>query len=114
MTVSYTTPPTLVKVLTGHTLARNGYSKSQRAGFAAGVACGEINYTKPTLKQLAKLFNVSVPYIEKALALSPMERSLLRGGCIEIAGLPPSPAELARTVGRAGIDRVWGALCDQL
>jgi hypothetical protein len=103
-----------VKNMTGHALARNGYTKSQRAALAAGVACGEIELTKPTLKQLAKLFNVSVSYIGAALALSPMQRAMMRGGCTEIADIPPSKAALKRTIARAGVEPTWNAICEQL
>src|SRR5262245_6317443 len=105
---------TPAKELTGHTLARNGYSKSQRAAFAAGLACGEIKLTNPTLKQLGKLFDVSVAYIGLASALSPMQRAKMRSGFLEIADVPPSKAAIKRTVARAGVEPTWDALCDQL
>jgi hypothetical protein len=103
--MDYRNPP--VK-MTGHTLARNGYSKSQRAAFAACFVLGELDFIKPTIKQLAKLFNVSVPYIHKALTAS------MRLGIKEIADIPPSTAELKRTINRAGTEPIWKALCDQL
>jgi hypothetical protein len=100
--------------MTGHKLARNGYSKSQRAAFAAYVVRGELDFTRPTLKQLAKLFNVSVPYIQKALTASDYDLAMVRLGIKEIADIPPSTAELKRTISRAGIEPTWQALCDQI
>jgi hypothetical protein len=110
----YSTLTTPVKKLTGHTLARNGYSKSQRAAFAASVILGEVELTKPTHIQVAKVFDVSIPYIQKALALSPLERVKMRGGYLVMTELPPAKAELERVVDRAGTEPVWQAICHHL
>jgi hypothetical protein len=100
--------------LTGHKLARNHYSKSQRAALAASVILGEVDLTKPTHKQVAKIFSVSIPYIQKASALSPLERAKMRGGYLEMTELPPAKAELERVVDRAGTEPVWQAICHHL
>jgi hypothetical protein len=103
-----------VKKLTGHKLARNHYSKSQRAAFAASVILGEVEMTNPTYKQVAKIFNVSIPYIQKALALSPLERVKMRGGYLVMTGLPPATAEVERLVDRAGTEPTWQVICRRL
>jgi hypothetical protein len=100
--------------LSGRKLARGGYSKSPRAALAASVVYGEIEMIKPTLRQLAKAFNVSTTYIQKALALSPAERVKMRYGYTKIANIPPSAAELKRAIKRAGIEPTWEAICNQL
>jgi hypothetical protein len=112
MPLSYIDFP--VKKLTGHTLARNGYSKSQRAAFAASFILGEVEITKPTHIQVAKVFNVSIPYIQKALALSPTARAVMRAGYLDMAGLPPAKAELERVIGRAGNEPAWQVICRRL
>jgi hypothetical protein len=94
----------------GRKLARADYSKSQRAAIAASVLCGE----KPTTKQVARACGVSIAYVLKAKALTPVERAIMCGGFMEIADIPPSRAELKRTVTRAGVDRTWDILCNQL
>jgi hypothetical protein len=97
--------------LTGHQLAHNHYSKSQLAAFAASIILDEVDFTKPTRGQVAQVFNVSIPYISKALALSPLERAEMRDGNLEMTDLPPPAAELERVIGRAGTDPSWAALC---
>jgi hypothetical protein len=104
-------PFDFVVKLTGHKLAHNHYSKSQRAAFAASTILGEVDLTKPTHKQVAKVFDVCIPYIQKALALSPLERAEMRDGNLEMTDLPPPKAELERVIGRAGTDPSWDALC---
>jgi hypothetical protein len=100
-----------VKVMTGLELARNGFSKSQRAAHAASIPSGELILTDLTQKQLAKLFGVSVPYIREALAQSPANRQAMRKGCLKIAGITtPSKSELERTIARAGVEPTWQAL----
>jgi hypothetical protein len=103
----------LVK-MTGHKLARNGYTTSQRAAFAASQSCGELNLTNLTKKQLAKVYDVSCANIRKAMTVSAMERARMRSGNMLIADIPPSAAELKRTIARAGTDRVWAEICDLL
>jgi hypothetical protein len=64
--------------------------------------------------QVAKVFDVSIPYIQKALALSPLERVKMRGGYLVMTELPPAKAELERVVDRAGTEPVWQAICHHL
>jgi hypothetical protein len=98
--------------LTGHALARKGRSASQRAAFAASLILGELELTKPTKGQIAKLLDVSIPYVERALALSPVERSAVQDGFLTLARFknPPTDLELERVVEAAGVGRTWNVL----
>jgi hypothetical protein len=99
--------------ITGITIARNGFTKSQRAALAAAIAHGEVNLSDLTLKQLAKVCGVSVRYAQQARALLAEERASLLSGEVEFADLPPTKTELNRTIARAGTEPTWEALCGQ-
>jgi hypothetical protein len=99
--------------LTGYALARNGRSASQRAALAASIILGEIEFIKPTKKQIAALLGASMPYTNQALALDPFERGLVRKGRVTLAQtvkVEPTDLQLHRIVEAAGVDRTWEAL----
>lgn len=102
--------------LTGHTIARNGYSASQRAALAAMIILGEVEFVKPTHKQIAKLLGVSTVYIDRALKLDPTRREWVADGLLQLTQFQKAPTDthLDRLVSAAGTERVWGAICKQL
>jgi hypothetical protein len=97
--------------LTGYALARNGRSASQRAALAASIILGEIEFIKPTKKQIAALLGVSVPYTNQALALNPVQRGLVREGYTTLAQYQkPTDGHLHHVIEQAGVDRAWAAI----
>jgi hypothetical protein len=98
--------------LTGCALARNGRSASQRAALAASIITGEVEFIKPTKKQIAALIGVSVPYTNQALALNPFQRGLVREGYMTLAQYQKEPTDLQlhRIVEAAGVERTWGVI----
>jgi hypothetical protein len=100
--------------MTGLIIARNGFSKSQRAALAAAIASGEVSLSELTLKQLAKVCSVSSRYATQAKALSPAERMAMLRGEIDFADLAPGEAELERVIGRAGNESAWQVICRRL
>jgi hypothetical protein len=99
--------------LTGYALARNGRSASQRAALAASIITGEVEFIKPTKKQIAALIGVSVPYVDQALTLNPFQRGLVRKGYVTLAQtveVEPTDLQLHRIVEAAGVERTWGVI----
>jgi hypothetical protein len=98
--------------LTGYALARNGRSASQRAALVASIILGEIEFIKPTKKQIVALLGASMPYTNQALALDPYQRGLVRKGYVTLAQCvkEPTDTQLHRIVEAAGVTRVWDAL----
>lgn len=83
-----------------------GRGKLERAIVGALIAEGKLSFEQPTSEQTARLVGVSVSYIRRVRALTLEEReAALEAGC-----LPPSTADVARTVARAGVEPVWNAL----
>src|ERR1700722_11865355 len=80
--------------MTGYRLARNGRSASQRAALAASIILGEIEFIKPTKKQIVALLGASVPYTNQALALNPFQRGLVREGYVTLAQYQKEPTDL--------------------
>ncbi|MGO9049397.1 MAG: hypothetical protein ACLP19_27150 [Xanthobacteraceae bacterium] len=91
---------------------RRGLTKSQRAGVAASIVLKEIPLGDLRLRQIAKLAGVSVPYIYKAMSLSPLQRAGLRKGWLRVADIPtvPTDKQLKALVKAAGVARVWDAI----
>jgi hypothetical protein len=97
--------------LTGYALARNGRTASQRAALAASIITGEINFTKPTKKQIAALLDVSVPYVNQALTLDRFQRDMVRQGYATLSTFQtPTDTQLHRTVEAAGVERTWNVI----
>jgi hypothetical protein len=103
-------PPPTIK---GSTLAYRwlrGKGPVQRAIIAAYLADRELALENPTHRQLALVCGANENYMARALALSPQERAeAMRSGI-----LPTTHADLARTIGRAGVDEVWDVLATRL
>ena len=98
--------------LTGYALARKGRSASQRAALAASIILGEVEMTKPTRKQIAKLLGVSIPYVKHAMKLRRAQRAAMQDGWLSLPHFknPPTDLELERTVQAAGVDRTWSVI----
>jgi hypothetical protein len=101
-----------VKTMSGYAVARNHRSASQRAAIAASIIAGEVEFTKPTKKQIAELLHVSVSYVDRALELDPVCRESMREGYLELSDFPniPTDTQLQRTVKAAGVDRTWNVM----
>jgi hypothetical protein len=116
--------PTVIPVVNGAGLAHRRLSKPQLACLAANVHDGTVQFD-PSLKQLASLFGVSLPYIMGARKLSPGERDAIMQGydVLRFADLvrPPRQLSLAmpvipdivleNLVRSIGTDRLLAAAC---
>jgi hypothetical protein len=97
--------------LTGYALARNGRTASQRAALAASIIAGEIDFVKPTKKQIAQLLGVSVVYVSRAEALNRFQRDLVCKGYASLSTFHTlTQSQLERVVEEAGVARTWEAL----
>jgi hypothetical protein len=101
-------PPTIKGVTLAYKL--RGMGKVQRAVVGACLVDAEVSIEKPTHRQMAHICGVNEAYVAKALALSRQERA----EAMESGILPPTHADLARTIGRAGVDEVWDVLATRL
>lgn len=84
--------------------ALRGKSKVQRA--VLGTRLVGRDFRKPTHRQLAAMCGVSESYFNRALSLSPEGRS----AALETGVLPPTAADVLRTVTRAGVEPTWTIL----
>jgi hypothetical protein len=93
-------------------LARGFYSKSQRAAMAAQVVLGEAELTELQISQIAKLAGVSLPYVHRAMALSPTNRNEMRNGRLRMADIlvMPTRRKLEKIIKAAGVARVWDVM----
>jgi hypothetical protein len=98
--------------MTGYRLARNGRTASQRAALAASIITGEIDFIKPTKKQIAALLGVSTVYVNQALALNRFQRDFVLNGYATLAQFQKQPTDLQlhRIVEAAGVERTWGVI----
>ena len=72
-------PPITTQTITGASLAHRQLDKRQRAVLAADMLDGLVTFT-PSAKQLADIFDVSVPYINVARKLSAGKRAAILKG----------------------------------
>jgi hypothetical protein len=124
---SWNAPATTPRVIDGRSLVHRRLDARQKAVLAADVVDG-LATIRLTTKQLAEIFNVSVPYIALARELSPEKRSGIITGTdsTSFAGLLNAPAptlalpapnwkaliddtSLFNIVSAVGIDRVLSA-----
>jgi hypothetical protein len=73
---------------------RKGYTAGARAVDAADWRQGLLLLQDPTLEQASAVFQVSVPSICRAQALSPQQREEVRSGWRPLALMPPVPPVL--------------------
>jgi hypothetical protein len=69
-----------VQPISGRNLAHGRRTAGQRAVLAADLVQGLARLEQPTLKQVAMLAGVSVPYVQAALRLSPEKRERIAAG----------------------------------
>jgi hypothetical protein len=62
-------PPKSSPIVTGRSLANRKMTAVERAFLAADTLTGEVGFT-PTLIQVARLFKVSVPYVQAAKSIA--------------------------------------------
>jgi hypothetical protein len=109
---AYSTTNHPVKKMTGYALARNGRTASQRAALAASIIAGEVEFTKPTKKQIAELLHVSVSYVDKVLKLDPVCRKAMTEGYLALSDFQntPSDAQLSRAIKAVGVDHAFDVM----
>jgi hypothetical protein len=109
---SYTPSRPARNSVTGYCISRNGRTASQRAAIAARIIAGEVEFTKPTKKQIAELLHVSIVYVDRALELDPISRHMMADGLLQLTQFRKAPTDLQlnRTVQAAGVDRTLNAV----
>jgi hypothetical protein len=109
---NYTAIGGVPQTISGRAVARQGKTKSQKAAIAAMIILGELKLDNPTKKQLAKMFGVSMPLVNKAIALNVDQRKALRKGWYTLADIPTALTDkkIEDTVVAAGVDRVWAIM----
>jgi hypothetical protein len=98
--------------VSGRTIARSDWTKSQKAARAAQTVLGEATLDDLTREQICKIFGVSRAYLTKALALSSATREAVGCGHVPLSDIPTVVTDkvLRKTICDAGVARTWGVL----
>ena len=105
-------------IVTGRSIAHTKRTAGQRALLAADILAGKVRIDKPTMKQVASLLHVSVPYVQAALRINGDHRTrerIARGTAfnqvkpngLSRAWAKASPAERAQLGQLVGPDVIW-------
>lgn len=108
----YRSPTTSVNIISGYTIARSDWTKSQKAALAAQIVLGEATLDDLTRRQICAVFGVSLNYLNKAIALSSATREAVSRGQVPLSDIPTAltAKTLRKIVRNAGVAAVWTEL----